>query len=278
MPCFISQALTAVRSLSDDETIHENVLREVLRIASETDMHEAPPLMGQKIHRIIREVTGNSDPYMHEKVKYNSLASSLLPELREKLKESAHPFSLAIRLSIAGNIIDFGTGSGVNEEDVRSCIKNSKNAPIDINAVNELYGCIKKSQKILYLGDNSGEIAFDRLFIEQMPYEKITFVVRGHPVINDVTMQDAEQIGMNDLVNVIDNGSDAPGTILSDCSGGFRERFESADLIIAKGQGNYESLSEVDKKVFFLLQAKCPIIARDIGCQVGDFIIKAKTI
>ena len=113
------------------------------------------------------------------------------------------------------------------------------------------------------------EIVFDRLLIEQLPREKVTLVVRGAPVSNDATMIDAEDTGLTKLLEVIDNGSDAPGTILDDCSHAFRERFDSADLIIAKGQGNYESLSEVEKDIYFLLKAKCPVIARDLGCEVG---------
>ncbi|MCK4815836.1 DUF89 family protein, partial [bacterium] len=127
---------------------------------------------------------------------------------------------------------------------------------------------------ILYLADNAGEIVFDRLLIEQLPYEKITVVVKGKPVINDATMDDAEFAGLTEIVEVFDNGSDAPGTILQDCSQTFRDRFEDADLVIAKGQGNYETLSEVDKDIFFLLKVKCFIIARDIDCEVGEMILQ----
>ena len=114
-----------------------------------------------------------------------------------------------------------------------------------------------------------------RLFIECMPRAKVTYVVRGAPVINDVTWKDAQEVNMCDLVEVIDNGSDAPGTIVDDCSEAFQERFSSADLIIAKGQGNYETLNALNKNIFFLFQAKCRVIARDAGCEIGSFVVKA---
>ncbi len=132
---------------------------------------------------------------------------------------------------------------------------------------------VDEAEKILYLADNAGEIAFDRLLIELMPTDKVILVVKGSPVINDATREDAEMVGLTELVNIIDNGSDAPGTILSDCSKEFIEYYNDADLIIAKGQGNYESLNDRTENIFFLLKAKCPVIARDIGCYIGDLIL-----
>ena len=110
-----------------------------------------------------------------------------------------------------------------------------------------------------------------------MPIDKITVVVKGSPVINDATIEDANIVGLGRIVEVIDNGSDGPGTILETCSQSFLDRFEKADLIIAKGQGNYETLSGIDKNIFFLLKAKCPVIANDIGCKVGEMILHNNT-
>ncbi len=131
---------------------------------------------------------------------------------------------------------------------------------------------ISMAKSILYLADNTGEIVFDRLLIEQMPLKKITLVVKGSPIINDACLVDAQVTGVADLVEVIDNGSDAPGTILAECSEDFKQRFEKADLIIAKGQGNYETLSDVKKDIFFVLKAKCSVIAKHIGCEVGNLV------
>jgi uncharacterized protein with ATP-grasp and redox domains len=274
IPCLLNQTLSTVRKITDDEEVHEKALREVLRIMAGANLSASPPMMAQQIYSTVREITGNKDPFTQEKTEHNRFALSLIPELREKYNNDTDLFAKMLRLSIAGNIIDYGVNNTIKRSDVLRSLEYSMKIKIDKEAVNDLRDAIRNARTILYLGDNAGEIVFDYLFIEQLPYEKITFVVRGAPVINDVTLKDARDVNMFSLVNVIDNGSDAPGTILDDCSKEFQKRFKSADLIIAKGQGNYETLSNSNKKIFFLLQAKCPAIARDIGCEVGTFIVK----
>ena len=118
-----------------------------------------------------------------------------------------------------------------------------------------------------------GEIVFDQLLLEQMPRDNVVFSVRGMPILNDATMEDAEQTGLTEIVRVIHNGSDAPGIVLTECAPEFQKEFEQADLVIAKGQGNFETLSDVDKNIVFLLKAKCPVIADHIGCTIGDSIV-----
>ena len=277
LPCFVNQTLEAVRQVSDDEAVHERVLRKVLRLASAMDMNKTPPVMGQKIHRIIRKETGIADPYRQKKEYYNRWAASILTDIAAAAKNQDDPFENRLRLAIAGNIIDFGKNGRLNEADVRRVVEGCYDAPLDHKAVRLLKREVDSAREILYLGDNAGEIVFDRFFIRLFPVDKVTFVVRGKPIINDVTIEDAEAVRMTLLVRVIDNGSDAPGTVLSDCSEEFLERFNRADLIIAKGQGNYETLSDVDKNIFFLLQAKCPVIARDLKCRIGDYIIRKRS-
>ena len=273
MPCFIRQALDAARMVTDDEQIHEQVLREVLCLAGNMDMRQSPPVMGQQIHRVIRKLIGVQDPYLQMKDRFNKLALNMYPELRERIEASADPFETAIRLAIAGNIIDLGVDAGLEESDVEKAITESSTAPLDTKALKEFRNAANQAKDILYLGDNAGEIVFDHLLIEQLPRENITFVVKAAPIINDVIIEDAEIVGLTDIVSVIDNGSDAPGTILESCSQDFRHRFNKADLVIAKGQGNYETLSDVDKDVFFILRAKCPVIARHLGCEIGSLVL-----
>ena len=272
--CFVQQTISTLHRISDDEALQGEALRKVLLLLSEINLNLPPPVMAQPIYRTIREVTGDADPFVQEKTNQNIYANSLVPEIKERYQNYPDLFVKMLRLSIAGNIIDSGVNSDVKRKDVLKSIYYSMETPIDMKAVNELRNAITEANVILYLGDNAGEIVFDKLLIEQMPHDKVTYVVRGAPIINDVTIKDAQEVKMDELVDVIDNGSDAPGTILDDCSQGFRERFESADLIIAKGQGNYETLSEANKSIFFLLQAKCPVIARDIGCEIGSFIVE----
>jgi hypothetical protein len=271
IPCLLRQTLEAARLTTDDETIHEQVLRKVLRAASEMNLRKSPPLMAQHIHSLIRQMTGDNDPYRDIKDRFNYFALELYPELKERIERSREPLDTAIRLAIAGNIIDSGVNHHINETQVHNAIEHALTAPL-AGDPEQFREAVSEAKDILYLADNAGEIVFDRLLIEQMPLEKITLVVKGSPVINDACLADARTTGIADLVEVIDNGSDAPGTILAACSEEFKQRFESADLIIAKGQGNYETLSDVKKNIFFVLKAKCPVIAHHIGCEVGSLV------
>jgi len=266
--------LDSARLATDDEQIHEMVVREVLRLASDLDMSQSPPAIGQQIHRLIRELVGEDDPYHRIKKRFNELALKLYPELRKQIVGSQDQFETAIRLAIAGNIIDFGVNSSVDESDLHKAISKSLVADFDNLQLESFRDAVGQAEDIFYLADNAGEIVFDRLLIEQLPYEKVTVVVKGKPVINDATMEDAGAAGLTRIVEVIDNGSDAPGTILESCSQAFRRRFDEADLIIAKGQGNYETLSDVNKNIFFILKAKCPVIAQHLGCEVGQMILR----
>jgi damage-control phosphatase, subfamily I len=178
-----------------------------------------------------------------------------------------------VRIAIAGNVIDFGVKSNLEESELFETIQECLAEQNTSMQLNDFIEEVNKAEDILFLADNAGEIVFDRLLIERLPVEKITVAVKGYPVINDATMEDAIRAGLPQIVDVIDNGSDAPGTILESCSQSFRNRFEKADMIIAKGQGNYESLSNIDKNVFFMLKAKCPVIASDIGCNMGEMVL-----
>ena len=274
IPCFVRQALDSARLATNDERIHEQVVREVLRLAADLDMSQSPPAIGQQIHRLIRKLINNNDPYRELKQRFNRLALRLCVELEERVRTSEDPLETALRLAIAGNIIDLGVKTSIKESDIERIIKDCLTADFDNQQIEEFRNAISQTGKILYLADNAGEIVFDRLLIEQMPAEKVTVVVKGAPIINDATIEDAEFAGLTEMVEVIDNGSDVPGTILETCSQTFRERFEDADLIIAKGQGNYETLSDADKDIFFILKAKCPVIAGDLGCEVGEMILQ----
>ncbi len=276
IPCFVRQALDSVRLVTDDEQVHERLLREVLRAASEMELRQSPPAMGQRIHRLIRRLTGQSDPYRQIKHRHNRLAMELYPKLRARVRTSANPLETALRLAMAGNIIDMGVNARLDESRVFEAVEQASSAPLD-GDVRAFAEALSRARQILYLADNAGEIVFDRLLLERMPVEKVTVAVRGSAVINDATIADTQAAGIPGIVEVIDNGSDAPGTILDDCSAAFRRRFDQADLIIAKGQGNYETLSEVPKDIFFVLQAKCPVIARDLGCDVGSLILRRST-
>ena len=275
IPCFVRQALESTRFVTDDEAVHEKVLREVLRMAAELDMRECPPAMGRRIHTLIKQLTGKADPYAEAKRHFNDMALKLYPELKREVESAEDPLETAVKLAIAGNIIDFGPAGSIHADHVHEAISHALATPLDEGTLQEFRRRVRDAQSILYLGDNTGEIVFDRLLIEELPRQKVTFVVRGGPIINDVTREDAETAGLTELVEVIDNGSDAPGTILPTCPEEFRQRFTDADLVIAKGQGNYESLSEADREIYFALKAKCPVIARHLNCEIGSMVFRS---
>ena len=237
------------------------------------NLDQSPPVMGQYIHKLIRELSGHDDPYKKIKDRFNNFALKLYPDLKQRIQSSSNPMDTAIRMAIAGNIIDFGVNSQLDRSVISDTIEQALSAQVFGN-IEVLCDSIDSAENILYLGDNCGEIVFDRLLIEQLPVHKVTFVVRGGPIINDATMADARETGMTELVTVMDNGSNIPGTVLEKCSKEFRECFAHADLIIAKGQGNYETLSSCKKNIFFLLKAKCPVISGHMGCEPGSFIVK----
>ncbi len=276
VPCFLRQTLEASRMVTDDPAAQERILREVLQMAANMDLLDSPPLMGQKIHKLIRDVSGNIDPYREVKERCNRFATSLKPWVEEKIREADDPFEVAVRCAIAGNILDFGVHAHLDEDIARETIYETLHVPIDMQALEQMKLEVNNAERILYIGDNAGEIVFDRFLIEQISPAKTVYAVRGFPIINDATLSDAEAVGLTDVVRVIDNGSDAPGTILDTCSRSFVNEFNAADLILAKGQGNYETLSDIDRPLWFLLKAKCPVIARDIGCPVGAVMILAR--
>lgn len=268
IPCFLRQSLDAARIFTDDPGVHEQILRDILLLCADLDFDRSPPWVGQIIHRRLRDLTGVRDPYRDAKRKFNTMVLDLLPELRGYVDSSPEPLVAAANLAIAGNVIDLGATSSVTEKQILTALCESarESSHGDWDAFAQR---VAEATDILYLADNAGEIVVDRLLIEQLGPERVTLALRGHPVINDATFEDAQQAGLHEVVDIIDNGSDAPGTILEDCSLEFREKTSTADLIIAKGQGNFESLSEIDADIFFLFKAKCPVVAAHAGLPMG---------
>lgn len=249
IPCLLRQAIEAPRMLAASEAVQETVVRKILSELSTSDFTQPPPVLAQSIHRHIRMLTGVKDPYKKIKERFNTLAISMLPELEKKVAQAQHPMATAVRLAIAGNVIDMGISGNLEDAQVKEAIQHALISPL-AGELEPFIQAVAKAKHILYLADNAGEIVFDRLLLQQLPLERVTLAVRGAPVINDATYEDAITAGIDTLVKVIDNGSDAPGTILSECSEEFLQHFNQADLIIAKGQGNYESLNDVPKDIF----------------------------
>jgi uncharacterized protein with ATP-grasp and redox domains len=278
IPCFQRQALQAVRFINNDEKLHEKVLREVVKTLLTLDWESTPQELAHEVHGIVKRVTNENDPYKDVKQESNDLVLRMYTELKETVKNSRDQLRTAVKLAIAGNIIDFGVAQEFNlEETIREVLKKE----FAIDDYKKLRENLEKAETLLFFVDNAGEIGLDKLLVETFlgtkTLEKIDFVVKGGPIINDATLEDAVYMGLNSLPNseflVISNGEAGTGPKRN--SQTVKRWIYEHDLVISKGQGNYEGLSE-HNGLFFLLMAKCPIIASDIGVEVGDIIIKYK--
>ena len=269
-PCFMDQALRAGRIATEDEGKIKKVLDEVGGMLGDIPLESTPPETGRLIYRKIREITGIKDPYKQIKRQSTKTALSLYPSLKRRVQLSKDPLLTAVRLAIAGNVIDFGPN---RHFDLEKEIDEALHRDFAINHYDAFKDRLGEAREVLYLGDNAGECVFDRILIEEIK-KPVTFVVRGGAVINDVTHEDAVDAGMDKAATVFSAGTDAPGTVLETCSPEFMKIFHEAALILSKGQGNYEALSSEKRPVFFLLKAKCHIIAHDLGVCNGDIILK----
>jgi len=274
VPCFLRQALEAVKMSTDDEMVREKALREVMAYLLNVEWTNTLPELGTNVHRMVKKVTNNVDPYKQLKEKYNKIAQELYPELKLIVENSGDPLLTAVKLAVAGNAIDFGPKTDINLEcEVQNVLKGE----LAINDIDQLTQAFLKSKSALYLADNAGETFFDRILIEILLKQnvKVTYAVKDAPILNDATFQDAEIAGISQMVKVMSIGTDCTGILFKECSDNFLSEFERADLIISKGQGNYESLNDVKgKEIFFLLKIKCSIIADDVGVETSSLILK----
>jgi uncharacterized protein with ATP-grasp and redox domains len=226
----------------------------------------------------VKSITGDFDPYKEAKKKQNELALRHESTLSAQIAEMSDPLKAAMMFSAAGNAIDLAPNCPIPDIYKRYMEMISKGFAWDDY---ELFlKKLARSKLLLYLGDNAGEIVWDKILIEELLDNfsiEVTYGVRGFPILNDVTMQDAHFVGLDKMVKVVSNGFDAPGTLLDRCSGEFLKHYKTSDLILSKGQGNYESLSEEHRPIFFLLNVKCSVIAEDIDCRIGDIVLKSQS-
>lgn len=248
----------------------EPTMRSLLRYMAEVDYRLSPPELGRGMHRIIRQEMGDPDPYKEIKKFYNSEMLKHYAEFKKLVETSDNPFETALRLAIAGNIIDFGPN---HEFEVMPTIQRVLSSEFAINDSEKLKHDLQQANSVLYLADNAGEIVLDRLFLETIQHPNVLFAVRGKPIINDVTQEDAQEVGIDQLATVISNGDDAPGTLLPTTSAEFQKRFDEVDLIISKGQGNFEGLTGTTRPIYFLLMIKCELVGQLIGVQKGEFVV-----
>ncbi len=273
-PCFLRQALEASRAVGAPQEGQHRLLRKVMEDLLQLDPDCPPPEIAQDVHRIVRMQTGVDDPYTRLKAYSTKRALDLYPRLQPLVKKAKDPLSCAVRLAVAGNIIDFAQADTKSRvEDLWSSVQDTLRQPFTIDHTQVLGRAVEASRRVLFLGDNAGETVFDRLLIENLETPTL-YAVKGGPIINDATVEDAQEAGLDQVAEITSNGSDAPGTLLKDCSPEFLHDFYDAPVIIAKGQANYETLSQVRAPIFFLLRIKCPVIAKDMGAAIGSIICK----
>lgn len=270
IPCIMRQALETSKIATNDEAKWEKALQQVAYLLSKTTFGKTPLTVSHKAQRVVRKVTGVHDPYENLKKESNGKAMEMYPELKQKVSDSEDRFYTALRLAVAGNVIDVGPG---HDFEIKETVEDVLDQEFSINHFDFFEKEVKNADKIFYLGDNAGEIVFDRVFLEELEGD-ITFFARNGPILNDATVDDAESVGLDEIAEVkeIESEKEAPG--LDDIPEEFSDILKEADIVISKGQGNYEAFSEVDANIFYVLMVKCPLIAREIGVEKGDIVLK----
>jgi len=271
-PCFLKQTLIALRLGTEEETKREYILKCILDNIGKVDTSKTPAHATTFLHREIRNFMGK-DPFKAIKSQYNQIALKLYPSFKSRTDTSPDPLWTASRFAIAGNVIDFGIFTSV---DIEGTVEKALTGPITVDDYPAFRDDILQTDNILYLLDNAGEIVFDRILIEILISlgKRVTAVVKGAAVINDSTMHDARETQLTEMCKVIDNGSDAVGTILEWTSRDFQDTFNNANLIISKGQGNFETLIGSKKRIFFLFQSKCNVVSKELGLSKGSMLLK----
>lgn len=276
IPCIMNQAFRTAKAATKDKKLIREVLNKVGEEIKYIDLKKCtPPEVAIPIYQIVTDVTGVEDPYKNAKREHIKEALILYPLMMEKVEQSKNPLKEAVKIATIGNAIDLGSRS--DKIDITKEFERIEHSLFYLDEFDTFEERIKKEKEILYLADNAGETVFDRPLIELLTKrnKKIYYAVKEKPIINDATRLDAELSGIKE--EIISTGSGVAGTILDFCSKEFVNFFAKATFIIAKGQGNYESLSSKKAPIFFLFKAKCKTIARETGFRVGTMLlIKAK--
>jgi len=273
LPCVLRQVLAAVGRVSADEWFRARAAAMMMKRIAELDLERTPAELTHDALTQLRSVIGARDPFAEDKRTYNSTMLAVLPQLRRLVKSSERALRLAAKLAVAGNVIDLGI---LSEFDVQAELRTAVERPLAVDHTTELETALKSASTVMYVLDNAGEAAVDRLFIEQMQGLDVTCVVRRSPVLNDATRADAEEVGLDKLSTLVDPGADMLGVVPALSSPEFRKLFREADVVIAKGQANYETLDECERGVFFLLKARGPVVADALGIPEGQAAVLFK--
>ncbi|MCB0910727.1 MAG: DUF89 family protein [Propionibacteriaceae bacterium] len=272
MPCMHRQVLEAARTATTDEATQARIMdRAALTLARRAEFASAPA-MAQAMHAIVRSETGVADPYAAVKRRDLDAALGLEPLLRRFADAADDPLRAALKVAATGNVMDSAIYADL---DIAACVTEELERPFARCDLAELTADLASARLVLVLGDNTGETVFDKVLLAALAAagRELVYAVREAPIINDATLAEAHEAGVDALATLVSSGSRAPGTILEDCTPEFRALFRDADVVISKGQGNFESLSTPGRPVYFLLKAKCALVAGRLGTEVGDYVL-----
>ncbi|RLD07502.1 MAG: hypothetical protein DRI65_04530 [Chloroflexota bacterium] len=268
--CVLQQAQSEMDLMGVDFDTQVTAVKKMLSILSEAEGSETPPYLSDRIHTVLRDIPGYSSPYAEVKRKSNQIALEFLDKLRDLAKKGSDPLVQGLKIGAAGNIVDVLNAREFHLwEEVEKVIRQDLLG----GGLENFRRMLSESSYLLYLADNAGETVFDRIFIETLDLPVI-YAVKGGPILNDATLDDALAAGIDQVAEIVETGSSAPGTILKLCSREFQDLFIDAPLVLAKGQANFETIEIPGEKVFYLLRAKCPLIARVIESPHGSLVLK----
>jgi uncharacterized protein with ATP-grasp and redox domains len=272
--CIFSQALRVCRTLGVDDATAKKVLDTVGCMVPEWRLDETPPAVAARVYPRIGRILGKEDIYAEVKAEATEHARRFLPLLRKRIEGSDDRFVAALKAAVAGNVIDLAATHTFDLEEEVAKIFETPFALDDSESLREALG---GASEVMVLGDNAGEHLFDKILMEELkrlfPRIRLSYAVRGVPIINDVTLREAEEAGIGEVARILDSGVDTPGLDLSRASEAFLRRYEKADVVLSKGMGNYECLDDASTRpTWFLLKIKCDVVAASLGRSVGEII------
>jgi len=272
LPCLLRQVLEAARMATSDVDVQSDIMDEAVRLLAGYRSYSCAPMICEAMHKIVKEQSGVEDPYAQIKERDIGQALKLEPLLKDFALREGDALRLALKVAATGNIMDSALYQNL---DIAACLKAELEKPFAISDLEDFKDEIEGAGQILIIGDNAGEVVFDKILAEYLaPEHQIIFAVRDAAIINDATVGDARRAGMQHYAGIISTGCRAPGAIYELCSPEFQDVFDKADVVISKGQGNYEALSDPSRQVYFLLKAKCPRIAQTLNVAVNEYVFK----
>lgn len=278
LPCLVSQIIKVANITKAKDK--EKLYKQVFRYLSTLDFSKTNPEIIGSTFCLLKKHIGNDDPYRNIRRYYNELMFNYLYEFEKKIKNADDSFHETIKYAILGNVIDFNPIHHINMDDVMEWFESIDNVNFAIDDSLHLKKDIIKAKKVLYLGDNCGEICIDKLLLKKIkeinPRADIYFGVRGFPVVNDSIEEDAYFVGINEYATIINNGDDSLGTVLSKVGHDFKDIYDQSDVIICKGSANFESLSEEEGNLYFLMMVKCDVMSQYIGVPIQSMICMKK--